>query len=203
MDEPEYPLNRSPVICTRDPEEMRHALFTVYGAKGFALPKAEGFEGVANYLELPNVGIGFCGYGAKTIVDFPELDVARLQIPLKGVATTNLDRGPNMIVEHQPTMIPPGKAATLDFEAGYEQLILRISSPALESALTTLLGARPRGALIFDPAMPAKQPSGQLLRELTIFLAKQLEFSGGSAAQLNAGRTGAIAHCRLPVCPTA
>lgn len=40
--------------------------------------------------------------------------------------------------------------------------------------MVTLLGAKPRGALIFDPAAPAKQPSGQVLRELTMFLANQL-----------------------------
>ena len=179
MDDPEYPLNRSPVIRTRDPEEMRHALLTVYGASGFALPSAQGFEAVANYLALPNVGLGFCGYGVKTIIDFPELDVARLQIPLKGVATTTLHGTTSMILEQQPRIIPPGEPTSVTFEAGYQQLILRIRATALESALVTLLGAKPRGALIFDPTAPANQPSGQVLREMTMFLANQLNSAAG------------------------
>ncbi len=160
MDEIEYPLNRSPIVRTRDPEEMRHALLTVYGASGFALPSSQGFEAVANYLALPNVGLGFCGYGVKTIVDFPELDVARLQIPL-----------------------PPRKPTSVTFEAGYQQLILRIRTEALEAALATLLGAKPRGDLIFEPTAPTSQASSRLLREMTMFLANQLNTA---AAQLPA-----------------
>ena len=37
MDEIDYPLSRSPVVRTRDPEEMRSALHTVYGAIGFSV----------------------------------------------------------------------------------------------------------------------------------------------------------------------
>lgn len=183
MDDSEYPLNRSPVLRTHDPEEMRHALLTVYGASGFEVANAAGFEAVANYLSLPNIGLGFCGYGARALVEFPGLDVTRLQIPLKGVATTRLGGGRDVILEHRPGMIPSGEPASVTFEPGYEQLILRIGTPALESALTTLLGAKPRGALVFDPAAAAKEPSGQILRELTIFLAKQLN---SAAAQLPA-----------------
>jgi hypothetical protein len=61
FDCPERLLNRSPVIRTRDPEETRHALSTVYGASGFAVPNSDGFEGVANYPALENVSLGFFG----------------------------------------------------------------------------------------------------------------------------------------------
>ncbi len=182
MDEIEYPLNRSPIVRTRDPEEMRHALLTVYGASGFALPSSQGFEAVANYLALPNVGLGFCGYGVKTIVDFPELDVARLQIPLKGTATTRL-HGASILLKREPGLIPPRKPTSVTFEAGYQQLILRIRTEALEAALATLLGAKPRGDLIFEPTAPTSQASSRLLREMTMFLANQLNTA---AAQLPA-----------------
>jgi hypothetical protein len=56
-------LNRSPVVRTGEPEAMEHALLTVYGAKGFSVSKADSFEGVGNYLQLANVGLGFCAYG--------------------------------------------------------------------------------------------------------------------------------------------
>jgi len=181
LDSPERPLNRSPVIRTGDPEEMRHALFTVYGATGFAVPNQDGFEGVANYLVLENVGLGFCGYGAKTIVDFAESDFARLQIPLKRNATTILSGGTIAVNEEHPCIVPPGEPMRLVFEPGYEQLIVRIKAAALEKALVPLLGAKPRGALIFNPHAPAIQPSAQVLRDLTMFLAIQLN---SAAAQL-------------------
>lgn len=174
LDSPERPLSRSPIIRTCDPEEMRHALLSVYGASGFAVPKPDGFEGVANYLSLENVGLGFCGYGAKTIVDFGGSDFARLQIPLKRNATTILNGTAIAVTEQQPCIVPSGEPIRAVFEPGYEQLILRIRAGALEKALVLLLGAKPRGALIFDPLAPAKQPSAQVLRDLTMFLAKQL-----------------------------
>ncbi len=174
MDNSEYPLSRSPIICTRDPEEMRDALFTVYGAIGFAVTKPTDFEGVANYLKLSDLSLGFCGYASKTIVKFPEGDFARLQIGLKGDAGLMLDSTTILVSEQQPGLTPPAQPATIVFEPGFEQLILRIKATALEKALTTLMGAKPRGTLVFDPTAPPIQSSARLLRELTMFLANQL-----------------------------
>lgn len=181
MDFPEYPLSRSPVVRTHDPEEMRNALRTVYGATGFAVAKPADFEGVANYLTLSNISLGFCGYGAKTVVEFPEGDFARLQIGLKGRAGVILHSTTIPVNEQQPGITPPMQPTTIVFEPGFEQLILRIRTDALENALMTLLGAKPRGTLVLDPTAPPKQPAAQLLRELTMFLANQLN---STAAQL-------------------
>jgi AraC-like DNA-binding protein len=168
-------LSRSPVVRTHDPEAMEHALLTVYGASGFSVSKTDDFEGVGNYLQLANVGLGFCAYaGAKTTVDFPESDFARLQIGLKGSAATILSGEALAINERQPRMVPPGGPISIVFEPGYEQLILRIKTAALEKTLTTLLGAKPRGALKFDPFAAAVQPTAMVLRDLAMFLAGQL-----------------------------
>ena len=138
---------------------MRHALFAVYGASGFEVPDPEGFEGAANYLRLTNVSLGFCGYGAKTIVDFPECDFARLQIALKGRATTILNGSRIALNTLQPCVVPPGQSISVVFEPGYEQLVLRIETAALEKALLTILGTKPRGALILDPFGQRLSPS--------------------------------------------
>jgi AraC-like DNA-binding protein len=175
LDSPEHLLSRSPVIWTGDPEEMRYALFTVYGAIGFEVPDPDNFEGVANYLRLSDVSLGFCGYGTKTVVKFPEADFARLQIGLKGKAGVILGNTTTIPVSRQqPGITPPGQPTTIIFEPGFEQLILRIKAAALENTLTTLLGAKPRTTLVLDPTAPPREPSAQLLRELTMFLAKQL-----------------------------
>jgi AraC-like DNA-binding protein len=182
MDEIDYPLSRSPVVRTRDPEEMRNALHTVYGATGFAVANSSDFEGVANYLVLPHIGLGFCGYAAKTVVEFPEGDFARLQVGLKGKAGVILGTTTTLPVDEQHSGVtPPGQPTTIIFEAGFEQLVLRIKTSALEKALTALLGVPPRGTLSFDPTAPLKQPAAHLLRQLTMFLADQLN---STAAQL-------------------
>ena len=154
---------------------MRHTLFTVYGASGFEIPDPEGFQGVANYLRLTNVGLGFCGYGAKTIVDFPECDFARLQIALKGRATTLLNGCALAVSPQRSCIVPAGQPIRVVFEPGYEQLLLRIETAALDKALLTLMGAKPRGPLILDPFAPAIEPSSRVLRDLTMFLARQLD----------------------------
>jgi len=177
LDSPERLLNRSPVIRTRDPEETRRTPPKIYDASGLAVPNSVGSEGIA----LENVSLAFCGYRTTTIVDFPESDCARLQIPLKSNATTILSgRAIAANVQH-PCLVPPGQPVRAVFEAGYEQIILRIKAAALEKALVPLLGAKPRGALIFNPHAPAIQPSAQVLSDLTMLLAGQLN---SAAAQL-------------------
>ena len=182
LDQSKCLLSRSAVVRTHDPEAMEHALLTVYGATGFSVSKTDSFEGIGNYLQLANVGLGFCAYGgAKTIVDFPENDFARLQIGLKGSAATILNGTALAISERQPCMVPPGGPISIVFEPGYEQLILRIKTAALEKTLTTLLGVKPRGALRFDPFAATVQPTALVLRDLAIFLARQLS---STAAEL-------------------
>ncbi len=116
MDETEYPLSRSPVVRTRNPEEMRDALRTVYGATGFSVANSTEFQGVANYLILPHIGLGFCGYAAETVVDFPEGDFARLQVGLKGKAGVVLGATTTVPVDEQHLgIIPPGQPSTVMF----------------------------------------------------------------------------------------
>jgi AraC-like DNA-binding protein len=175
LDQSKCLLSRSPVVRTHDPNAMEHALLTVYGATRFSVSKADSFEGVGNYLQLANVGLGFCAYGgAKAIVDFPENDFARLQIALKGSAATILNGTALVINERQPCMVPPGGPISIVFEPGFEQLILRIRTATLEKTLATLLGANPRGALRFVPFAAAVQPTALVLRDLAMLLAKQL-----------------------------
>ena len=169
-------LSRAPVIRTDDPEAMEHALLTVYGATGFAVSNADEFQGVGNYLQLANIGLGFCAYGgARSVVEFPESDFARLQIGLKGSAVTILNGTAIAITERQSCIVPPGEPIRIMFEPGYEQLILRIRARALEQTLTTLLGAKPAGVLRFDPIAAAVQPNALVLRDLAMFLANQLD----------------------------
>ncbi len=170
------PLSRAPVIRTDDPEAMEHALRTGYGATGFAVTNADEFQGVGNYLQLGSIGLGFCAYsGARSLVEFPESDFARLQIGLKGSALTVLNRTAIAINERQSCIVAPGEANKIVFEPGYEQLILRISARALEQTLTMLLGAKPAGVLKFDPIAAAVQPNALVLRDLAMFLAHQLD----------------------------
>jgi AraC-like DNA-binding protein len=164
LDQTDLLLQRSPVVHTTHPTET-----------GFAIPDPEGFSGIGNYVQLNDIGLGFCGYGARTVVSFPESDFARLQIGLVGCARTTFDGEPVTVNDREFCITSPGQAATLDFRAGYQQLVLRIKASALERALTSLLGVRPRGRLAFDTAARADDAGSLALRRLVQFLAEQLD----------------------------
>ncbi len=173
----EEPLQNFPVIRTSDPAAMEHSLIHVYGARAFDLPSADGFSARANYLQLSDIAIGYCAYGARTIVDFPEPDFARLQLTLNGRGVTTIRGFATELHERRPCVTSPGRAARLDFGAGYEQLILRVSTAALMHNLTLLLGARPKGTLEFQPALDLGHPHARGLQQMLMFLVQQLNTS--------------------------
>src|SRR4051794_4581211 len=108
LDRSVYPLSRAPVVRTDDPEAMEHALRTVYGATRFTVSDTDDFKGLGNYLQLASIGLCFCAYaGAKSVVEFPESDFARLQIGLKGSAATILNGTAIAITERQSCIVPP------------------------------------------------------------------------------------------------
>ena len=171
----EEPLHRYPVARTRDPEVMREALLTRYGATSCDIPRDPDFFGRANFIEHAATSVGFCSYGSEAEVDFPEADFARLQLGLKGFASTAFAGVASDIDPECGCISSPNQAATLRFGRGYEQLVLRIRTGALEDRLTRMIGFRPKGPLLFDAALRSDQPRADSLRQLVLFFASQLQ----------------------------
>lgn len=169
------PLQKFPVVSTRNPEEMGHALRTVYGAVGFNVVTREGFEGRGNFIQLSNVSLGFCAYGSHVTVDFPEADYARQQIALRGHAATRIGGKAVEIDRRRSCITSPGQSATLDFGESYEQFVLRISRKGLMRKLGAILGAEPGGRLEFEQTSAQDTPEAQNLLQVVSFLARQLE----------------------------
>jgi hypothetical protein len=170
-------LNRFPIVDTSDPDEMRHALFSTYGATRFELPDPAGFSARGNYVQTDDLGIGFCAYGAKTIVDFPEANYVRLQIGLKGSASTVIDGKRSGIGGFQGCITNAGRAASLTFDTDYEQIVLRISRNSLQRKLGLILGAAPKSDMVFDASTDLAHQHGQSLFQLIMFFAGQLNSS--------------------------
>jgi hypothetical protein len=82
------PLHRFPAVRTSNPEEFRHALITLYGAKDLDVPDAPELKTRGNLLQLSDITLGFSACGARAIVTFDECDFARMQIGLRGYAST-------------------------------------------------------------------------------------------------------------------
>jgi transcriptional regulator GlxA family with amidase domain len=58
-------------------------------------------------------------------------------------------------------------------------LSLRISASALERKLYSILGYRPKGALVFDTTVVDSRPGAQIVRDLMKFVVHQLDFTDG------------------------
>jgi len=168
-------LHRYPVARTRDPEEMREALLTRYGATSCHIPHDPDFFGRGNFIEHAATSVGFCGYGSEAVVDFPASDYVRLQIGLKGFASTTAAGVTTEIHPECGCISSPNQGATLRFGRGYEQLVLRIRNATLEERLTRMVGFRPKGALRFEAALRSDQPRADSLRQLVLFFASQLQ----------------------------
>lgn len=170
------PLQRFPAVKTRDPEEMRHALISTFGARHFGTSDGHAFAARASYAKFESIGILFCAYGAsKTVVDFQEGDFARIQFGLKGKSTTTINGRRILIDAEQACITSPGRAATTTFEPDFEQIVVRIETAALRRALTSILGAQSKVIPEFDSELNLNHPLAANFRRLVLAFAQQLD----------------------------
>lgn len=177
------PLHRFPVFCTSDPEELRHFGSTLFGAARIDLANTDRFEARVNLIKLPEIGLAFGATSCDLAADHFAADFIRLQIALKGRATTSAGDMTADISARQLAITPSGMASRTVCEAGHQRLTLRLNQDVLSQKLTALLGFKPRGELTFVPAIGADEPYAQGLCQLLQFLAQQLD---STAARLPA-----------------
>lgn len=169
------PLHRFPVFSTSDPEELRHFASTLFGATRVELANTGRFEARVNLISLPEIGLAFGATSCDLAADHVAADFIRLQIALKGRATTSVGKTATDISGRQLAITPSGIASRMVCEAGHERLTLRLSQQVLKQKLTAVLGFKPRGELTFEPAIGADEPYAQGLFHLLQFLAQQLD----------------------------
>ncbi|MEW6645423.1 MAG: AraC family transcriptional regulator [Pseudomonadota bacterium] len=175
------PLHRFPTVRTSDPEEFRHALLNVYGARALTVHDPARLRTRGNFLRLGSIALGFSACEAAAEVRFDGADFARVQIALAGSARTNSGGRTVDIDVRQYCITSPDRPATLEYGEDFEHLVLRVDRTALVRKLTALLGGPPRGDLEFDAAAFTSLAAVDGLRDLMLFLARQLD---GSASQL-------------------
>lgn len=185
------PLHRFPVFRTSDPEELRELSTTLFGAAAIDLKNTDGFEARVNLIKLQETGLAFGATTADLAIDTLAADFIRLQMSHKGHATVSAAGRTTDINEHQFVVTPASHRTRTVCEAGHERLTLRLSEQTLLQRLTALLGAKPRGGMTFQPAIPAGEPHAQTLSHLIRFLAQQLD---STASQLPAAVCRELEH---------
>ncbi|MBR1219378.1 AraC family transcriptional regulator [Bradyrhizobium sp. U87765 SZCCT0131] len=178
---PRDPLHRFPTVRTSDPDEFRHALVSIYGARSLTVHDPTRLRTRGNFVRLGSVAIGFSACTAPAEVRFDGADFARVQIGLTGHARTTSGGRTVDIDARQYCITSPDRPATLEYGEDFEHLVLRIDRNALTRKLTSLLGAPPHGGIEFDAAAFSSAAAVDGLRDLMLFLARQLD---GDGAQL-------------------
>jgi AraC-like DNA-binding protein len=169
------PLHRFPVFRTSDPEELRELASTLFGAAAIDLKNTDSFEARVNLIKLQETGLAFGATTADLAIDNFAADFIRLQIAHRGRATSCVEGRTTDINEHQFAITPADRRSQTVCEAGHERLTLRLSEQALLQRMTALLGAKPKGELTFESAIPAGGPYAQSLSDLIRFFAQQLD----------------------------
>ncbi len=169
------PLHRFPVFRTSNPEELRELSSTLFGAAGIDLKNTGSFEARVNLIKLQETGLAFGATTADLSIDNFAADFIRLQIAHRGRATASSGGKTTDINEHQFAITPADCRSQTVCEAGHERLTLRLNEQALMQRMTALLGAKPKGELTFETAIPAGEPYAQGLSDLIRFLAQQLD----------------------------
>lgn len=185
------PLHRFPVFRTSNPDELRHFGATLFGAASIELRGLDSFETRVNLVRLHETGLAFGATTADLAIDNLAADFIRLQIAQRGRATTSAGGTTTDINDRQFAVTPADCRTRTVCAAGHERLTLRLSEPALLQRLTALLGAKPKGEIAFQPAMPADGPHAQTLSHLIRFLAQQLD---STASQLPAAVCRELEH---------
>ena len=185
------PLYRFPVFRTSNPEELRHFGATLFGAASIDLKGLDSFEARVNLIKLQETGLAFGATSADLAIDNLPADFIRLQIPHRGHATSSVEGRTTDINDRQFAITPADCRSRTVCEAGHERLTFRLSEPVLLQRVTALLDAKPKGALTFQPAIPAGEPRAQTLSHLIRFLAQQLD---STASQLPAAVCRELEH---------
>jgi AraC-like DNA-binding protein len=169
------PLRRFPVFRTSDPEEFRHALLTRFGATKANIKSSDELTATGSLLQLQSIGLIY-GQGSNAAsAEFPEADRFRLFSTLSGRGETRIGKHAIALDADQCGIISPGHQCSLAADGGHEWFNLRIDSGAFERKLAYLLGARPNGRLVFEPAVNRNAPRFQQLWRLLRFFAEQLD----------------------------
>ena len=195
------PLDLFSVIRSRDPEEVRGALLSKFGARRFT-PARRGaqFDVRANRWQSQAVGLSYCNCGDLAEVEFPAAPFFRQQFSLRGAARSFLERSAREVSPTMTCVVPAESELTISFTPGFEQIVLRIDADAAQAKLAALLGAAPSRPLVFDDAISLDTPRGASLKRAVSYFVS--EVSGGelgksatALAELEQGLIAAFILC--------
>jgi AraC-like DNA-binding protein len=176
----QLPLHKFPLIDTCNPDEFRDTLVTNFGALGFDLgDHTLGFEVTRSYLQLKSVDLVSGACSAHYRVRFPEVALVKQHFALHQAGRTTYGGMQFDITTREASVIPTGVEMTHEYQAGFEQFILRLEASALQAKLSALVGMPIARNIEFANRSSFSNPALQSLRRMLKFMVSELERDDG------------------------
>jgi hypothetical protein len=172
---PARPLDRFPVIRTRNIDEMRAALARIY-AKPVLIPEGHvrTIAAAANSRPLRHIVPCYGKYGAAMRAQFSESNFCIQIFPIAGKGEVAIGQASASVNPENCAVISSGTGFKANYSADYEQVVLMLHSTSLTNMLSTLTGASIGGALRFDLASSIARPAVRILRDHFLLLVNGL-----------------------------
>jgi AraC-like DNA-binding protein len=167
------PLQDFPLFDSHAPDVAR-SILRRYGVD-LIVPDPDGFFLRTNLAELPQTGLYFCISGGTATLSVPARHVALVHLCLSGHGRLTSGEKVVELYEGAACICSPGRAAKLEIEDDFTQLVLRIPQPVLERTIASLIGFRPHQPILFEPAIARDDPRYLGFRDLTRLLATRLD----------------------------
>jgi AraC-like DNA-binding protein len=145
------------------------------GAVRIDLRHVDHFDARVNLIELRETALAFGATSCDLTADHLATDFVRLQIAVKGCATTTAAGRTTDIDARQFAIAPAGIPSQMSCEAGHQRLTLRLKQEPLARKLSALLGGRPKGDIRFESVIAVEDPHARSLYRLIRFLLLQLD----------------------------
>jgi AraC-like DNA-binding protein len=177
------PLENHTAFRTTTIDQLCEAVESRLGAVPVELPgTAAPNEAMASYCKLPEGALWGCAYGLPVTLKFPDSDYIRLQFRTAGSGQVTMGGG--QVAVTAETACLSSAAASIDFGAGYQQLVWRIPKAFLVRKLAALTGGALSGGLSFDPTIDLTTAEGESLRNMVMCLAACADNAAGPAADM-------------------
>jgi len=179
------PLDRFPVIRSRHPDDMQETVTRFYGEHIQEVTRGvKGFSAEGNHYAFRHIGLSYGSYGTKTHLEFLTTDFFGQQFNIGGSAQACINGSAFELTPRQSSVLSPGISLKLDYDADFQQLLLRIDPSALHQKLSGIIGANLSAALQFEPSIDFARPEAESLRKYFIFLVDEVQRAGSEIPPL-------------------
>jgi AraC-like DNA-binding protein len=174
------PLHKFPLIDTHSPDEFQQTIVSHFGAIGFDIrTDPAGFEAHRSYLKLKSVDLVFGACSAAYRVRFPGVSLIKQHFALQKAGRTTFGGSQFNISPSESSVIPAEVEMTHEYQAGFQQFILRVDTSALQAKLSAVVGIPIARNIEFARRSNFENPALRRLRRMLEFMVSELDHDDG------------------------